>query len=354
MKKLSYLFVSLVALAGCGNAAETGSSSTASQEKTNTSTSETHTSTNSPQESITGKEITVYSAGPEGLSEKIKVAFEEKTGAKVNLFQGTTGKILAKMEAEKSKPIADVVVLASLSSMDGLKEQGVLQDYPDAKGFEQLNPEWSDKDHYYFGYSASALGIVYNTKTVTTPPTEWTDLAKITWKDQVNIPDPTLSGSALDFLYGFTTETSGWDTIKDWSTNGLQIMGANKAALDAVITGEKEVTLSGVDYMAYKAKADGEPVEIVYPKSGTVVSPRAAAITKTTKELATSQAFIDYLLSDEGQELVTDAYILPGNSAIPVKNRAALNEIHQLKVDWTGSEKKQAEVLDKFATIVNP
>ena len=37
------------------------------------------------------------------------------------MFQGTTGKILAKW-AEKKNPVVDVVVLASLPAMEGLKK----------------------------------------------------------------------------------------------------------------------------------------------------------------------------------------------------------------------------------------
>ena len=126
MKKLGALLVGMVALAGCGNSNAT--------EKSVDSTTKASETTSAEEATIEGKEITVYSAGPDGLSEKMKVAFEEKTGVKVNLFQGTTGKILAKLEAEKGKPIADVLVLASLSSMDSLKQAGELQAYPVALG----------------------------------------------------------------------------------------------------------------------------------------------------------------------------------------------------------------------------
>lgn len=347
-KQLGILLFGALTLAACGN----GNSNETSN-KTNASESEATEASSVVEntDSIEGKEITVYSAGPNGLAEKIQTAFEEKTGVKVNLFQGTTGKILAKLEAEKGNPIADVLVLASLSSMDSLKEAGELQAYSEAIGKENINTDWIDADDFYFAYSASALGIAYNTNSVTEPPKDWSDLGDAKWNGTFNMPDPTLSGSALDFIYGYTTTDAGWPTIESWFDNGLQIMGANKEALDAVITGEKDITLSGVDYMTYKAKADGEPVEIVYPTSGTVVSPRAAGITTTSKEVAASQAFIDFLLSDEGQQLVADAYLLPGNSDIPVKDRVAIDEIDQIHVDWTGSEAKQVEVLEQFTDI---
>ncbi|WP_025114235.1 ABC transporter substrate-binding protein [Lysinibacillus fusiformis] len=296
--------------------------------------------------------LTVYSAGPDGLAANIQQAFEEKTGIKVEMFQGTTGKILSRLEAEKNNPVADIVVLASVASMDGLKATDQLQSYTDAENKKKINPTWSDGEGYYYGYSASALGIAYNTKNTKLAPTDWADLAKAEWQNKINIPDPSLSGSAVDFLFGYTeAEKTAWATLDTWKNNGLQVNGANKEALDAVITGEKNATIAGVDYMAYKAKADGEPVEIVYPKSGTVVSPRAVGILKDAKHVEAAKAYVDFLLSDEGQKLVADAYLLPGNKEIAVKNRAALDEIPQLHVEWAGAEAKQLDVLTRFIEL---
>ena len=319
-----------LALAGCGNKEVEKTEKVSAQPK---------------EEQI----LTVYSAGPDGLAANIQQAFEEKTGIKVEMFQGTTGKILSRLEAEKNNPVADIVVLASVASMDGLKETSQLQSYQDAKQAEKINSDWSDAEGYYYGYSASALGIAYNTKNTQEVPTDWSDLAKEQWQNKINIPDPSLSGSAVDFLYGYAlTEKNAWKTMELWKNNGLQVNGANKEALDAVITGDKNATIAGVDYMAYKAKADGEPVEIMYPRSGTVVSPRAVGILKDAKHIEAAKEYIDFLLSDEGQKLVTEAYLLPGNKEIPVKNRAALDEIPQLSVNWKGAEADQLEILTKF------
>lgn len=87
--------------------------------------------------------------------------------------------------------------------MDGLKETSQLQSYQDAKQAEKINSDWSDAEGYYYGYSASALGIAYNTKNTQEVPTDWSDLAKEQWQNKINIPDPSLSGSAVDFLYGY-------------------------------------------------------------------------------------------------------------------------------------------------------
>lgn len=73
--------------------------------------------------------VTVYMPSPAGLSNKIAKGFEKKTGIKVEQFQGTTGEILARLEAEKSNPAADVVILASWSDGLSMKQKGELAAY---------------------------------------------------------------------------------------------------------------------------------------------------------------------------------------------------------------------------------
>jgi len=336
-KKASLLAITAVmgtALAGCGT---TGSSvSQAANGKTENSGT-----------------LVVYSAGPEGLAKKIEAGFEAKTGIKVEMFQGTTGKILSRMEAEKSNPVVDVVVLASLPSMQSMAKDGLTLPYTGAPNSDKLVKDWSDPNGNYFSYSASALGIVYNTGQVKTPPTSWADLAKPEWKDKVNIPDPSLSGSALDFITGYLSVKgdNGWSLFEQYRQNGVAMAGANQEALDPVITGAKDVVAAGVDYMAYKAKADGEPVDIVYPEEGTVISPRPAAIIKTTKHEEQAKQFIDYLLSDEAQKLVAGAYLLPGRTDIQAENRTNLADIPTYPVKWDWMDEHGEEVATRFTGL---
>ncbi|WP_082112374.1 ABC transporter substrate-binding protein [Paenibacillus sp. DMB20] len=297
--------------------------------------------------------VVVYTAGPAGLADNILAGFEAKTGLKVEQFQGTTGKVLARLEAEKGNPVADVVVLASWPSGMSMKNDGWTQSYPDAENADKLQESWVDKDRHMFGYSASALGITYNTDLVKTPPKDWADFSKPEWKGTVNIPDPSLSGSALDFISGYLNEQGegGWTLFEALKANDIAMAGANQEALDPVVTGAKSAVMAGVDYMAYSAKAKGEPVDIVYPESGTVINPRPAMILKDSPNVVNARLFIDYLLSDEAQGLVADAYLLPGRTDIPAKDRAQVADIKLLKYDWSWMMEQGEDITNKFLGI---
>ena len=297
------------------------------------------TAETSAAEETKSDKVVVYMPSPAGLADKLAAGFEAKTGIKVEVFQGTTGEILARLEAEKANPVADVVILASWSDGLSLKSEGGLYSYAPENS---ENAIWVDEDNTLYGYSASAVGVIYNTTVYETLDADWNELTSSEYKNQLAIPDPEKSGACKDFLAGFVT-AYGWDTVEGWAENGMIVPGANKAALEAVTTGEVGILVAGVDYNAYSSMAKGEPIAIYYPEGGTVVNPRPAMIMKTAPDLDNAKLFMDYLYSDEAQELVAKAYLLPGSSTVSAIGRSTLEEIPQIKTDWTEMMKISTE-----------
>lgn len=303
------------------------------------------------QSTSTSNKVTVYMPSPSGLADKIAEAFTAKTGIEVEQFQGTTGEILARLEAEEANPIADVVILASWSDGLSMKQEDKLVSYT-PENADKVNEGWIDDDSTLFGYSASAVGVIYNTTILSSLDADWDQLADSEYADMIAIPDPEKSGACKDFLAGFVTGTeNGSDIMQAWADNGLTVPGANKAALEAVTTGEKAILIAGVDYNAYSSKAKGEPLDIYYPASGTVVNPRPAMILKTAPNMDNAKLFIDFLFSDEVQQLVADAYLLPGRSDIKCDNRTNLEDIPQIETNWESMMEVASETAAKLNEI---
>lgn len=61
------------------------------------------------------------------------------------------------------------------------------------------------------------------------------------------------------------------------------------------------------------------------------------------------EAFIDFLFSDEAQQLVAEAYLLPGRSDVQYESRTNLSDIPQLPTDWT----KMMDVASATAAKLN-
>lgn len=313
-------------------------------EKTNNEVAES--STNEQTKKLSGK-VTVYMPSPAGLADKIVAGFKENTGVEVELFQGTTGEILARLETEQANPIADVVILASWSDGLRVKSQDKIEPYK-TDSTKNAVDGWVDDESKLFGYSASAVGVIYNTQIIPEMSADWSGLADPKYKDLLAIPDPEKSGACKDFVAGYVNKF-GWENLEAMAENGMIVPGANKAALEAVTTGEVGVLVAGVDYNAYSSINKGEPLNIYYPKSGTVVNPRPAMIMKTAPNMDNAKVFIDYLYSDEAQKLVAQAYLLPGRADIKADNRANLEDITQIDTDW----EKMMSIADESAAKVN-
>lgn len=316
------------------------------------STTEAADETEEESEAELSGEVTVYMPSPKGLNKVYVEEFEEATGVKVNLFEGTTGEILARLEAEKDNPVADVVVLASWSDGLAYAEENDLISYPEAENVDLLYDGWVNEDYTLFGTSASAVGVIYNTTLIDELDADWSDLASDEYADMITIPDPQKSGSCKDFLTGYMSATDeDWSAFEGMAENGLTIGGANKAALESVLTGEKAILVAGVDYNAYSSAADGEPVAIYYPESGTVINPRPAMILGTSENVENAKAFIDYLMSDEAQQAVADAYLLPGRSDVLCENRTNVEDIPQLDYDWEWMMDNADDVAQKLVDL---
>lgn len=284
---------------------------------------------------------------PAGLADEVAAGFTAKTGVEVEVFQGTTGEILARLEAEEENPVADVVILASWSDGLAMKADDKIMSYV-PENADKVVDGWIDEDSTLFGYSASAVGVIYNTTVIETLDADWDELASDAYADMLAIPDPEKSGSCKDFVAGFVN-AYGWDVFEGMAENGMINGGANKAALESVTTGEVGILVSGVDYNAYSSMEKGEPLAIYYPEGGTVVNPRPAMIMNTAPNVDNAKAFIDYLFSDEAQEMVVNAYLLPGRTDITCDNRTNLDEIPQIECDWD----KMVETAAESASKVN-
>lgn len=352
MKKkiaLALAAVLCVCMTACGNTNEVKNNQIQTPEAVTTKADTANvpeTTTAEETKKLSGK-VTVYMPSPAGLADKLAAGFKEKTGVEVEVFQGTTGEILARLEAEQANPVADVVILASWSDGLSMKNDGKLMSYTPANA-DKIVKGWIDEESMLFGYSASAVGVIYNTTVFPELSADWTDFSDEKYKGQLAIPDPEKSGACKDFVAGFVNQY-GWDAFQAMADNGMKVPGANKAALEAVTTGEVGILVAGVDYNAYSSISKGEPLAIYYPEGGTVINPRPAMIPNTAPNVENAKAFIDYLFSDEAQKLVADAYLLPGRSDINCEGRTNISDIPQIKCDWA----KMMEIASDSAAKIN-
>ena len=291
-------------------------------------------------------DITVYSAGPGKLIEGLAEGFTAKTGTKVNVFQATTGKVMARIEAEAANPVVDVLISASWDTATDFAKRDWLVAYTSPNA--ETVPDFL-KTETAVAQGVSALGIAWNPNSKTPKPAEWSDLAKPEYKDLVNLPDPAQSGATFE-LVAALSQTQGWDLFKNLQANDAIAAGANAEALNPVLQGAKAAVFGAVDYISLAGKAKGEAIDVIFPSSGTVIAPRPAMILNWSKNQDEAKQFIDYMLSDEGQEMVAKAYLMPARSDVAA-NRPLIKDLKILKIDAAAVYGKRDETLKEFNAI---
>ncbi|HWE61854.1 MAG TPA: extracellular solute-binding protein [Chloroflexota bacterium] len=287
-------------------------------------------------------------------------AFTKTGAANVSLVDDSTGNLLARISAEKNNPHWDIVWFDGDGTMRSLADQGFLATKwtpANSANYSSLGAALVPKDHAYFPTGVTAAGvIIYNTKKLTPAqaPTEWTDLLTSRFKDGVAENDPAFSGPAYPYIAGqLVRQGGGFATalgkgepfFTKLKANGLKIFQTNDPTLHSVQTGAR---LAGIvqDSAYYAAAATGAPIGVVYPRSGVTTLPGVIAINARSKHLQAAEAFVNYVLSQTGQNTMvhdpndSDSYFTPIIKGImPLSNvKSAGQKFQNLDPIWAGAQ----------------
>ncbi|WP_293862858.1 ABC transporter substrate-binding protein [uncultured Alsobacter sp.] len=264
--------------------------------------------------------LVLYTSQPQTDAQQTIDAFKAKfPKVDVSFVRDGTPRVMAKLRAEieAGQPQADILLIADSVTMEGLKKEGRLLPHKPAN-LAAYPAGIHDKDGFWFGTKLITTGIVYNAK-APFKPTSWADLKRPEAKGQLALPSPLTSGAAMIHTVTLVANLpEGWGFYDAIAANKAVPGGGNGDILKQVAGGEKMFGMI-VDYMPIREKAKGAPVEFVFPKEGVSAVSEPVAILKTTKNEAAARAFIDFVLSPEGQDLATKQGYVPAlpTAALP-------------------------------------
>lgn len=256
--------------------------------------------------------LVVYSAGPRPLAETVIESYVEETGQAVNFFGATTGQVMARLEAERYRPRADVVIFASEVAAEALKDQGRLQAYPDPDWLNTTELDWHDADHQYFATAAAMVGMAVR-EDAFEDSLDWDDLFQGRFPGRVTMPSPSRSGSAADFVvaYALAHDDTIWDDFLGLRQGGLDFAAANSQAISGLLVGTYDLIAGAADYLIYRQIADGASVVMHYPPSRSALVRRPIAILASSEHPEAARAFVDHYFSPAMQEAVAAEHLLP-------------------------------------------
>ncbi|CAM3530461.1 ABC transporter substrate-binding protein [Hydrogenibacillus schlegelii] len=301
-----------------------------------------------------GGTLHFYTSQPDDDANKLVEAFRGRYPAvDVVVFRSGTEEIVAKLRSEKlaGRVKADVLLLADAVTFEALKAEGLLERYR-SPNVEAIPQAFVDPDGTYTGTKVMASIIVVNTKEVKTLPDSWRVFTSPEARGKAMMPSPLYSGAAAYNLGVFVRQPEfGWKFYEDMKQNGVVVGKGNGGVLTAVAGGEKAYGML-VDFMAARAKREGSPVEFVYPKEGVPAITEPVAIVKGTKNIKAAQAFVDFILSEEGQKLEAELGYTPIRPGIaPPEGMRPAESLQVLGADPKEMARTREAEKEKFAAL---
>jgi putative spermidine/putrescine transport system substrate-binding protein len=249
--------------------------------------------------------------------------FATTTGLTLNelLPDGGSGDEINAIKTNKDNkgPQAPDVIDVGLSFGPQAKTDGLIQPYK-VTTWADIPDSAKDADGAWYGDYYGVLAFEVNTKVVTKVPTDWADLLAADYKGQVALAgDPTVSNQAISGVWasGFGSGGSldnaqpGLDFFKKLNDAGNFVPIISKTA--HVANGETPIRIA----WTYNGLADKDslagnpPIEVVVPKTGRFGGMYVQAISAYAPHPNAAKLWMEFLYSDQGQNLWLKGYCNP-------------------------------------------
>ena len=215
---------------------------------------------------------------------------------------------------------------------------------------QSFRPGFYDRDAGWVALRATGIAPMYNTQLVKPAdvPTTWNELTEPKWKGRLAISDPTRAGSSFSHLFAMW-KLYGAEYLEKLARNEVFIAGDGTATRNAVAQGERDLAPVS-EYDAFRIKQEGSPVDVAWVKDGTVMVPAPLALVKDSPNNADALALAEYMLSREGQEIVSDV-IKSWSARVDVKTpqgKPDLDAIPLAHVDWGKAATEKGQLLGLY------
>src|SRR5215212_116178 len=275
--------------------------------------------------------------------------FTSKFGIKINGLNpdgGSKDEVEAiKANKDNKGPAAPDVIDVGLSFGPDAKGQDLLQPYKVA-GWDSIPGSNKDAGGFWYGDYYGVLSFEVNTAVVKNVPADWSDLLKPEYKGQVALAgDPTASNQAISGVWAAGIANGG---SLDDATPGLAYFKHLNDAGNFVPIIAKTANVASGDApiriaWTYNALADkdslkGNPaITVVVPKSGRFGGVYVQAISKYAPHPNAAKLWMEWLYSDEGQNLWLKGYCNPIRYDDMVKRNVVPADLKSKLPDTSGA-----------------
>ena len=222
--------------------------------------------------------------------------------AKASYIRGSTGPTIARLEAEKANPQADVVWGVFNDYMTGAATKALLEPYA-AKESSAIPGRFKHPDTMWQGVTLLTVAFAVNQKKMAelklTPPKSWADLVDPKYKGHVVMSNPSTSGTAYLLLASHVArlgEDKMWQYYDALDKNLSQVTKSGGAPGRMAASGETPIGIA-LAYEVEVAKKQGAPIDVIWPSDGVPWTFEANGLVKGAKNPQNARRFLDWAVS---------------------------------------------------------
>jgi iron(III) transport system substrate-binding protein len=222
--------------------------------------------------------------------------------AKASYIRGSTGPTIARLEAEKANPQADVVWGVFNDYMTGAATKGLLEPYA-AREASAIPARFKHPDSMWQGVTLLTVAFAVNQKKMAelqlAPPRSWADLVDPKYKGHVVMSNPSTSGTAYLLLASHAArlgEDRMWQYYDALDKNLSQVTKSGGAPGRMAASGETPIGVA-LAYEVEVAKKQGAAIDVIWPSDGVPWTFEANGLVKGAKNPQNARRFLDWAVS---------------------------------------------------------
>lgn len=286
--------------------------------------------TDGGEETVGGGSLVIYSPNSDALIDAA-YTFGDKYGINVEVVSAGTGECLERISAEKDNPQGDIMYGGMNYANSFNADYVPLFEQYVAAGDDKLPEAYQNFNgittHYCLDGSAALLVNVEEYEKLGLNIDDfdsYEDLLAPELKGHIAMGDPANSSSAWAELTNMLLvkgdepyDETAWEWVGKFIDNldGIQL-SSSSAIYKGTVEGEYVVGVSYEDPCVSLLVDGAKNVKLIYPSEGAVWLPAGVAIIKNAPNMDNAKLFVDWLISDEGQQEIAKTTARPVNPNI--------------------------------------
>lgn len=278
------------------------------------------------------QDLVVYSARKEHLIAPIFQAYQAKTGVEIDFITGKEAALVQRILSEGERTPADILMTVDAGNLWYAAEAGILKPVQSDVLETNIPSHLRDPENRWFGLSVRARTIVYHSGRVNPEAlSTYEALADPAWKGRLILrtSKKVYNQSLVAMMIQDIGPDNTQKVVSGWVGNlAVPPLSSDTKVLEAIDSGVGDVGIVNTYYFGRLLKKNPNlPLQLYWPNqetTGVHVNVSGAGVTAHAKHPEAAVAFLEWVSSEEAQNLFADV-----NMEYPVNPRNQANPVVQ-------------------------